>query len=111
MFLVLSLHYGINVSRWDFCSASSISECLYHWKNKATLLADHFFLSHKLTLFSFSFSPGVGVADQLLCDGAGQHCVGPGALQWPEGGENVTELLSVHRSLMGDRKDGEIDLQ
>lgn len=48
--------------------------------------------------FVLFFSSGIRVADQLLCDGAGQHCVGPGALQWPEGGENFKEPLSVHRT-------------
>lgn len=28
--------------------------------------------------------PGFRVADQLLCDGAGKHCVSFGILQWPE---------------------------
>lgn len=39
--------------------------------------------------FGLCFS-GFGVADQLLCDGAGKHCVSFGALQWPERGENLT---------------------
>lgn len=33
---------------------------------------------------------GFGVADQLLCDGAGKHCVSFGILQWPERGEIPT---------------------
>lgn len=38
--------------------------------------------------FLFPVFTGTGAADQLLRDGARQHRVGPGALQWPEGGEN-----------------------
>lgn len=51
-----------------------------------------------LILFSF-FSAGIRVADQLLCNGAGQHCVSPGTLQWSEGGETMTEnelFMTIH---------------
>lgn len=36
--------------------------------------------------FPFFMSAGVGAADQLLRDGAGQHGVGAGTLRRPEGG-------------------------
>lgn len=56
-------------------------------------------------------SPGIRAADQLLCDGAGKHCFGSGALQWTEGGENLTELLYVYMSVMKDVKPEQIHLQ
>lgn len=46
-----------------------------------------------LTFFLLSIFPGIRVADQLLCDGAGQHGVGRGALQRPEGGNDVKDTL------------------
>lgn len=58
-------------------------------------------LSYEVTLgfMDCLLSPGIRAANQLLCDGAGKHCFGSGALQWPEGGEKPTELLCVYMSI------------
>lgn len=69
-------------------------------------------LSYEVNCFiDCRLSPGIRAADQLLCDGAGKHCFGSGALQWTEGGENPTELLCVYMSMMKDVKPEQINLQ
>lgn len=68
-------------------------------------------LSYEVNYFmDCLLSPGIRAADQLLCDGAGKHCFGSGALQWPEGGENPIDLLCVYMSMRKDVKPEQIHL-
>lgn len=69
--------------------------CKYH-QGTVVLFIQTFVPFVLISFGNFDFCcTGFGVADQLLCDGAGKHCVSFGILQWPERGEIPTAEIAL----------------